>query len=613
MSDAPVTEPRHGADPACLIGLVVLLSVTLISTYAVHGYGFPVGADAPVYIWWSRLAGHDGLGAVAGRPGVPGLTLLVSGVLGAGAATTVAVLEVACTCAISAGAAALTFDPHGSRASWLLPAALAGAFAAFLAIGYVATLAAAAVFLGACVALSVPARPAVALAAVLMAAMGLAQPQFLTIGAAVLLGAAALSLRRDRRVRPILSTEHGRVLVALVAGAGMFAAAMLSVAAGATPFRADTSRDDVLQRLGLGSRLRGEFRARLAQHAAPFVPAISLPLAAVGAWSAVGWRGRLLRAWAGVLIAGVVGGVVTGAVPPERFVTFGFVLPIAAGIALAALPGRLATRPKPRAAVRAAVALASAALVAGPLLVWFRTPPQLFLTEVLRATEAGRYASAAPPGTALVFVAKNRKPVGAFFATEAANAIRAAVPPDRIRDVLIVTPPGPPLAATEENARLVAASRSAASQEPHALWFDLAPFDRTGFGGPLPGGPPARLVGQGVAVGGAVPAAPAPVVDPLAPLTTGGLLTATAATLAMFWIAGYGWVRAATFRGTPAFALAPAVGAAMGMLGSVLGDRLGLDLSGRAGPIAVTGALTLAGYAVAAAGGRARRAIPSEP
>ena len=611
-----VTEPRRAVDPACLIGLLTLLSATLLSTYAIHGYEFPVGADAPVYIWWSRLAGHDGLGAVAGRPGVPGLTLLVSGVLGTGTATTVAALEVACSCAIAAATAALMFDPDEPRARWLLPAALAGAFALFLAIGYVATLAAAALFLGTCAALSVPGRPPVALAAVLLAAVGLAQPQFLAVGAAVLLAAAALSLRRDRRMRPLLSTDHGRVVVTLVAGICMFAGAMWSIAVGAAPLRADTSRDDVLQRLGLGSRLRGEFRARLVQHAAPFVPALSVPLAVAGAWTATGWRAHLLRGWAGVLVVGVLIGAVTGAVPPERIVTFGFVLPIAGGAALASLPSRISGRPGPRAAVGVAAALAFGALVAGPLLVWFRTPPQLFPLEVLRATEAGRYASSSSPGTPLVFVAKNREPVGAFFATEAANAIRASMPPDRIRDVLVVTPPGPPLAATEENARLVAASLAAASEDPHALWFDLAPFDRTGFGAPLPGGPVTRSVGQGIAVGGAVPASPGPAVDPLAPLTSGGLLmAAVAGTLALLWIAGYGWTRAATLRGMQAFGLAPAAGAAVSILAALLGDRAGLDLSRRGAPLALTAAVSLAGYAVAVAGRRSHRhdrALPSE-
>ena len=602
--------------PAHLVVLVTTICGVLISTYAFHGYVFPVGADAPVYIWWSRLAALEGLGAVAGRPGAPGFTLVVSGVLGTGAATTVAALEVALAGAIASGIAALMLGRPATLIRWLLPAALGGAFSALLAIGYVATLAAAALFIPACGLLAGGGRYAVGVAAALLAAMGLTHPPFLAIGASILLLAAALSLRRDPRIRPILGTEHGRLATAVLAGSVGFAGAMVSVGTGAAPILVDTSRDDVLQRLGLGSTLGREFRERLVARAPTLVPWLSVPLAILGARAEPDALGRLLRAWGAVSVAGVLGGLATGAVPPERFVTFGFVIPVTAGAALAALPGRLRARGREaRAALGPALALASAALISGPLLVWFRTPPQLFPLEVQRTTEAGRYAAALAPGTPLVFVAKNRQPVGAFFATEAANAIRAALPPDRIRDVYVVTPSGPPLADSPENAQLVTSSLAAATRDPGAVWFDLAPFNRTGFGGPLPGGrPPAAEVGTGVAIDGALPAGAGtePAVDPLAPLTTGGLVFAVAGTLVVCTVPGSGWARA-TGRGMRAFALSPASGAGALVLGAVVGDRAGVDLSGRAGPVAIAAVVTIAGHAAAFASRRSDPPVPALP
>jgi hypothetical protein len=154
---------RLVGDAGCLLAIAGVLSAALLPTYAIHDYAFPVGPDAPVYIWWSRLAGHEGLGAVAGRPGVPALALVISGVLRIGIATTVAALEIAFTAVVATAAAALSFEPGGGRARWVVPAVLSGVFSVLLAVGYVGTLAAAALFLATCAALAAPGRRAVAL------------------------------------------------------------------------------------------------------------------------------------------------------------------------------------------------------------------------------------------------------------------------------------------------------------------------------------------------------------------------------------------------------------------------------------------------------------------
>ena len=63
-------RPSRG-DLAWLAGVTALLFVSLLWLFVAHGLRFPVGPDAPVYIWWMRAAGHDGLSLIGHRPGTP--------------------------------------------------------------------------------------------------------------------------------------------------------------------------------------------------------------------------------------------------------------------------------------------------------------------------------------------------------------------------------------------------------------------------------------------------------------------------------------------------------------------------------------------------------------
>src|SRR5881398_1617566 len=73
---------RGAAIEWAVIALVAIgLLAFFAAIYPVRGYYFPVGPDAPVYLWWTRLAAHEGLSAVGFRPGVPSLVLTLAGTL----------------------------------------------------------------------------------------------------------------------------------------------------------------------------------------------------------------------------------------------------------------------------------------------------------------------------------------------------------------------------------------------------------------------------------------------------------------------------------------------------------------------------------------------------
>jgi hypothetical protein len=61
--------------------VAVVLVVFFLGLYPLRGFRFPLGSDAPVYLWWSRLAASQGLSAVGARSGLPALALMLSSIL----------------------------------------------------------------------------------------------------------------------------------------------------------------------------------------------------------------------------------------------------------------------------------------------------------------------------------------------------------------------------------------------------------------------------------------------------------------------------------------------------------------------------------------------------
>src|SRR5213078_2663348 len=88
-------------------GVAVILLASYLALYPYRGFRLPVGSDAPVYLWWSRLAAHEHLGAVGARAGLPALVLVLAGSLHVSIVSVVAGLGAALATAIGLAAAVL--------------------------------------------------------------------------------------------------------------------------------------------------------------------------------------------------------------------------------------------------------------------------------------------------------------------------------------------------------------------------------------------------------------------------------------------------------------------------------------------------------------------------
>ena len=264
--------------------------------------------------------------------------------------------------------------------------------------------------------------------------------------------------------------------------------------------------------------------------------------------------------------------VITGWFPPDRFVTFGFAVPILAALGLVRLVGWFGDRRVLGIAVASALTLA---MLAGAFIAWNRQEPFLSEEEVRGATAANALAAAAERGP-LVFLVNERDEAVTFFATRAGNVIRAAMPPDRIRDVVIVVPPlqdanrGPERRALE---RLTAQDlqRASLQAEDRPATFVLRPFDRIDEAS-------AGIVIEGASSEGATGA-----VDPLLPASPNAIALTSVLVLAFTWLSGFGWARVAVADATSAAAAAPAFGVGALVLFAIALERIGLPIESAAG------------------------------
>lgn len=588
----PARTRPAGSDLLIVAGLSVGLLAWFLWPFLAHGERFPLGPDTPVYLWWTRLAGEEGLSAVGHRAGVPALSLVLQGTLGRSVVEVTAALEVALGATVGLAVAAL-LRGRTTRAGWILAGALAGTFAVHLAAGYLANLANAVAFLAAAVALAEGTRRSPWVAAGALAAAGLAHPLFFFLGAAVLLLAAALAWRGDR-------AEALRVGGAVLGGGALLGAGLLALLAGPRPPEVDTSRDAFLRRAGLGGELRSAYLDRLVQRWTRYVQWASLPLAALGLSSARGFVERLLRAWVLALLVGVAVAVLTGWFPPDRFVTFGFAVPILAALGLVRLLGWFGPRRALGIAVAGALTLA---MLAGAFIAWNRQEPFLSEEEVGAATAANARVDPRDRGP-LVFLVNERDETVTFLATRAGNVIRAAMPPDRIRDVVIVVPPLEESAGDERLAleRLTARDRQRAEGRsgPASATFVLRPFDRVDEAG-------SAIVIEGASSEGATG-----VVEPLLPASPNSIAVTSVLVLAFTWLAGYGWARVAVADATSAAAAAPAFGVGALVLFAVALERMSLPIESAAGAWIVSALAGGCGYAAWLVLERRARSRPAE-
>jgi hypothetical protein len=589
--------------------------------FALRGFRYPVGPDGPVYLWWTRLAAVDGLSRVE-RPGA----IALLGVLrwtGVGLPAAVAGVECALGVGVGLASAALARAGGASRSGWVLAGALAGTFASHLVAGYVSNLVFAALFVAAIVVLDGASRRAVTAAALLLGAGGLTHPPFFLVGVVVLLLAGALAFRSDR-------AETWRAVVASAGGGAILALGQLWLLAGPAVLRADTSQDAFLRRAGLTADLAHAYRDRLIHRWTRYVQWISVPLAAAGAYRPSDWIRRALWSWVAVTVAGVAIGAATGRLPPDRFITFGYAIPVLAAFGILALVERWRAR---RVLALAAAGAVVAAMLAGAGLAWLREKPYLGTQAVDDVALASRFAARTPPGTPWIFPVDSPSTRISFLATRLQNVIRTAVPPERIGDVYVVAPPPPPgLSETDRRewsalARLYAAdAASAARRATTVVVVRVAAFDARGAGRrpvcstgrPADGSSdvcaaldaPSASIGEGVSVSAAVGTSPVSPLDTTLDSSTALVVGAAPLVLAALWVAGLGWAVLVTRDRIEAAALAPAFGAAAVLLAAVLADRSGIGLSGAPHGLLVLALAGLSGYGLLAVERRRRRDVP---
>jgi hypothetical protein len=611
-----VAEEAPARERARLAALTALLLAFFVGLFVVRGFRFPVGPDGPVYLWWTRLAGAEGLSTVE-RPGVPAVILSLSATLHLDVVAVAAGLQSALGVAVGlAGAALLRQWGPDDRPAWLLGGALTGLFAAHLVSGYLANLALAAAFLAAACALGLPTRRGVAAAALLLAAGAFAHPQFSLVAAAILAIAAALGWRERRGG---WASEPGRVALAIGGSAVVAGAGFLWLLAGPPVLRVDTSRDAFLRRVGMLETLRSLYRDRFVHRAARYVEWISVPLALVGLPKVRGWVGRLLVAWGIVTVAGVAFGLVTGLVPPDRFVTFGYVVPLLAAVGAVALWRRLEPR---RALATAVVAIAVVLMALGTFVAWRRQEPFLTPAQVAAVTEAAPGIDGTRPGTPIFVVAETGGSSITFFATQAANIVRAAVPPDRIADVHVLILPSP--GAGAERAALSRDSFRPYDPASSPVVLYLRPFEGPLYGRATsaladlsPCAQPSSVIdlADGVRVGrpcvGGELTLGLKEADPLEPSSPAGIALATLAVLLLLGLGGFGWGRAAGFDADAALALSPAVGLGALTISSIALDRLGVGIGGAVGGTAAAAIATVGGLAAWQVGERRVRREPA--
>ena len=547
-----------------------------------------------MYLWWTRLAGVDGFSAID-RPGVPALALVLQGTLGLSVVQATAAIEVVLGAGIGLASAALV---RRSTSAWgaALAGLLAGTFAVHLAAGYVATLITAAGLLAAGTVLDDPRLRAAVLAALVLAGGGLAHPDFLLLSAAILLVAAATAWRSER-------TDALRMAGAALGGGALLALGLLAVRPGAPRLDVDTSKDAFLRRAGLDAELRSAYFDRFVHRWTRYVEWVSVPLAIAGFGAGRGNPGRILRAWFVVTFVGVVGALVTGWLPADRFITFGFAVPILAALGLMWVWRRLGDR---HALACGVIGVLTFLMVAGSAIAWNRQEPFMTEEEVSAITAANRYVAGVPPGGVYVFVVNGEGPELSFLATRAANVIRAAVPPSRIRGVFVLVPPPEPgatpsatrRALTRVTRRDVMQAGLEGSLRPRDVAFVLKPFDRVDYG--TDAFAPSAEIGPGarlIAPRGIVRPADAPV-DALQPTSAEGVVWASVAALALLSVVGFGWARIGLEDPVRAAAISPAVGAAMMILVAVGLDAIGISLGSTGGAIAASALAGGGGYMV---------------
>lgn len=554
-----------------------------------RSWGFGVGPDVPVYMWWTRVGAAQGLSVIGERPGIAATIAAAAGALHLPLVPAIAGMQYALAASVGLGAIALVRGrAEGGRLAWLLAGLSAGLFAVHLGGGYVSNLAFTVPFFAAGAALASRTQRGTDAAAALLGGAGLAHPQFFLVGVVVLAIAALWAFIREPERG--WASDAGRVTVAVAGGGAIVGAGLLSMLIGPAKIAVDTSKDAFLRRTGLGSLLEKTYVDRFQEKAWKYAPWALLPLAVAGVPRPRGFTRRFLIAWAMLTLIGVPIGIWSGWFPPDRIITFGFALPVLAALAVAWAYQALEAR-APRWVAGTATAVLVGLLVWPTLGAWDHQQPFISPEDLQAATEAGRIAATTPPGTPIVVIVNDIDDTATFLAMQAGNILRAAVPPDRAGDVYVYVGDPANYFAGEPTFRgsheFDTLSRQLLDDIPNgeAAVFVLTPFDRVGGAGADP-----HFVRWSSDVVSTVP-------DPRPLAAGGGELTASSSwaivgstllVAALLWTLGYGWSRWTFGDRVSAVAAAPGFGVAALAIVGLLAERLGVPLTGSWGPTLIS-------------------------
>jgi hypothetical protein len=585
------------------LALLAALGATLLRVFAWptlrHQYPFPVGPDVPVYLWWTRVVEWGGPALASERPGAPALVGTIAGVLDRGLVAGLGGLQYALGPAIGLAAAALARGRGRTlpRGGWLAAGVLCGAWATFLGGGYVSNLVFVAAFLAAATALARRTWRGAIAAALLLGGGGITHPGFFAVGAIVLLGAGAWAAVHEGRFA--WNTDAGRVAIALGGGVAVVLLGLWSAMLGGAAVPGETSTDAFLRQTGQLPALRATYLDRFLVNWRRYSPFMTTALATAGGFRAHGFARRFLLSWAAVTAGGLVLGTLTGWFPPDRILMFAFCLPLLAAFGLVLLGEKLG-----RWWLAWPVGILLTALIVAPAVRdWRDQQTYSSPDEVAHMTLAGRIAAArSTPGTPLVFVADSADPDEALFLLgHTANVARAAVPPDRARDVYVYLGTPANLAAglpTERgDPRFDLASQASLDRlppGPHLTFVvgeevrDPSELDAPG----LTRWDPWLAASEGSPA--ALPAAP----DELRPVEPRKILAATWRAFLLLLVLGLGWSWWALGDVASGVAAAPAFGAPILAVTAYILERLGAPL-GTLGTSSLACALTGAlGYAL---------------
>ena len=242
---------------------------------------------------------------------------------------------------------------------------------------------------------------------------------------------------------------------------------------------------------------------------------------------------------------------------------------------------------------------------------WWNAEPYVSEPELVAAETAARVVETLPAGAQLVFVV--HEPDRALvLPSQVLNTIRTVLPPDRGEDVRVYFgPPGDVFARRpSSNDPVIRALQQRVVNtlgQDDPVVFVLRPFDDqlAAFTDP-------RLhpLSSDVAVSTAPATPPAPYVG-VQRTSRGGIALALLFIVAMLCAAGLGWSLSLRRDGFETAALTPACGLGALVVASIIVDRLGLPLSGSAGPTVVVALAAVPGYLLAFRPGR--RSQPAAP